>query len=125
MSGSDSGKITNSGAPVTRSSVAGFALTNGTGVFITTTAANDGQLHQFFVSASLRVTVLEVGGQMTLTWTASGQAYTVTAFAAALAVGNYTFFQNVTCDPNTAVAVNQATALTSGTASFVGAISGG
>lgn len=125
MSGSDSGKVTSSLAPIARTVTGGFALQNGTPGILTFTTPNDGQMHAYDVAAVLNVTTLEVGGAVTLQWHAGGLSYTQTMFASALAVGTYTFSQNIVCDPNTVVQVQQTAALTSGAASTLAAISGG
>lgn len=125
MSGSDSGRSQSTLSPVVRTPAAGFALQNGTPNIVTFNTPNDGNMHAYDVAAALDVTVLEVGGQVSLSWTAGGHAYGVVMFASALAAGFSTFSQNIVADPNTAVTVQQTAALTSGAASIVAAVSGG
>jgi hypothetical protein len=125
MSGSDSGRSQSTLTPNVRTAVAGFALQNATPNVVTFTTPNDGQLHAYDVAASLNVTVLEVGGQVSLNYTSGGHAYSVVVFASALAAGNYTFSQNITADPNAAVTIAQTAALTGGAAQIFAAISGG
>lgn len=125
LSGTYPNPTVNSLTPTARTSTAGFALQNGTPNVLTFNTPNDGNMHEYGVAATLNVTTLEVGGQVSLNWTAGGHAYSVVAFASALAVGNYTFSQPIIADPNTAVTIAQTAALTSGAANAFAAISGG
>lgn len=125
LSGTYPNPTVNALTPTARTSAAGFALQNGTPNIVTLNTPSDGNMHAYDVAAALNVTVLEVGGAVTLTWHAGGQAYAVIMFASALAVGTYTFSQNIVADPNTAVTITQTAALTSGAASAVAAIAGG
>jgi hypothetical protein len=125
MSGSDSGAVHAVSTPNARTVVGGFALQNATPTILQFASPNDGNMHVYGVAASLNVTTVEVGGAVTLTWFVGGQAFNVTMFAAALAVGMYTFSQNIAVSANVFVTIAQTTALTSGVASIVAAILGG
>lgn len=80
--------------------VAGVALVNGTPNILTWTAPNDGLLHRALVIGLVDVTTLEVGGQVTLSWTLpNGNAGSSPVAAAGLAAGPQWF------GPTTAIAV--------------------
>jgi hypothetical protein len=125
MSGSDSGAVRNVVPPTARTASGGFALVNGTPTILSVTAPNDGQVHQYFVSAALNVTVNEVGGLLQLFYTAGGQVYQPGVVGGSSVIGTYPFSLVVPADPNTTVQIRQTSALTAGTATLIAAISGG
>ena len=123
---SSSGKLLATPALVTPITIAtGFALANGTSTIVSYNVPAGGALHNFYIGAGLNVTSNETGGQLTITTTIGGQAYTITLFAAGLAAALYSAGFIVSCDASAQIAVKQATALTVGAASLSVAISGG
>lgn len=106
---------------------AGFALQNGTPVIVSWTAPNDGQQHYFQFGGSRNVTVLEVGGQITLTFTPPGGAAQVTIVIAAggSGVGDAILNPEIgVIGPGTTVTLQQTSALTSGACMVSAAIWG-
>lgn len=98
--------------------LAGVALVNGTPNITSWTVPNDGNIHRVMLVVGLAVSVLEVGGQVSVTFTdPAGTARTKTVFAAALGTGYQTAslgpFQ---VGPNETVTIAQSTALTGGAA---------
>lgn len=103
--------------PVARTAAAGVGLINNTQTFLSWTSPNDGQLHPVLTVGVLIVSVLEVGGAISITYTLAGVQATHTVIAAAQAAGNVplgTGNQPVVIDPNTTVSLTQSSALTGG-----------
>src|SRR5215472_13578350 len=100
--------------------VAGYTLVNGTGTVITWTAPNDGLLHTVMVAASLHVATNEVGGTIQVAWTEPGGVTNAVTLAASGQVANNDATNPVTIvvKANTAVNVNQSSALTGGAATL-------
>lgn len=109
----------------TGTATAGTPLVNGTPVIVTQAVAANARVNVYVVTATLAVTVIETGGQVTVQYTSGGNAFTATLFAAGLGVGNVQAQLVVPADPGTTITVAQATALTAGTANIVAAIAGG
>jgi hypothetical protein len=125
MSGSDSGATRSSLTPTVRTAPAGFSLVNGTPNILSFTTPNDGNVHSYFVSTTLNVTVAETGGAVQVTWTSGGVAYVATYYAGGSGIGTNNVSGQVVADPNTVVTLKQSSALSAGTASVNAAISGG
>ena len=99
---------------------AGYTLVNSTGTVITWTAPNDGLLHTVMVAASLHVTTNETGGTIQVAWTEpGGVGNAVTLASGAQAANNdATNPVMIVVKANTAVNVNQSSALTAGAATL-------
>jgi hypothetical protein len=99
----------------------GSALANGTGVILTWTAPNDGNLHRIILTGALNVTVNETGGQIGVHYTdVSGSAQDQVLLSGALTTG-VTNFNNVgrqllMIKPGVTVSINQDSALPAGAA---------
>lgn len=125
MSGSDSGAIRIAASLTNAARLGNSALINGTATIVSLAAPNDGNFHNYWISAVLKVTVNETGGQVTVSFTQSGTVVTSTLFLPNNVVGNYTAIAGVMADPGTTVLVQQATALTAGNATVSVIVSGG
>lgn len=96
---------------------AGAALQNATPTFLTWTAPNDGQLHQFTVTSFLNVTTAETGGLVQCAYTGPGNiAATFQVQPGAQGVGFNASSNTRLCAPGTTVTVQQVNALTLGAA---------
>jgi hypothetical protein len=97
----------------------GYTLINGTGTILTWTAPGDGALHTVYIAASLRVTVLEVGGQISVvpTDTVAGVGYSPVIFNPAKGIGWFIMTDGAVFAvlvPGDTIAIAQTSALTSG-----------
>ena len=102
---------------------AGFALVNGTPTIVTLTAPNDGREHVCIMTFFIVVTVAEVGGQLNLLGTQGGVGFNSGVDLGGHAPGNVSSAASTfTVDPNTAVTLQQASALTGGAATVFAAI---
>ena len=103
---------------------AGFALQNATPSILSWTAPNDGNIHQVIIPSILSVTVLEVGGQVNVTYTdLGGNVENLVMYGSALGVGSQTPNNAIVrflllLPPGNTVTIAQAAALTSGAASL-------
>ena len=107
---------------VAETPAAGVALQNGTPVFLSWTAPNDGNLHEFELVASLQVTSGETGGAVGLSFTfPGGAAATPNVFAAGLGAGtvNSSVAGKRLVAPGTTVTLAQTSALTAGAAQLM------
>jgi hypothetical protein len=101
--------------------VAGTALVNGTPTMLSWTAPNDGQQHRAQVMATLRVTSTETGGVISVGFTTpDGSSTTLQLIAGAQSAGVFTPNppRTLICGANTAVSVQQTSALTGGAATL-------
>jgi len=97
---------------------AGYTMVNGTGTIISWTAPNDGNNHRVHLFASLSVTVTEVGGAITCSFTAPDGTSTSHTVYAAAQVATDVIVQgspfSMVIKANTTFTLTQNTALTSG-----------
>jgi hypothetical protein len=111
-----SGGVTG-GQIVARTPLAGFPLSAvATPTILSYTTPNDGQIHQVSIALGLYVSVVEVGGGVSVNATVLGQPYFNGLLPGAEGVGVHDGTLSIPCDPNTTVTVVQQAALTSGTA---------
>lgn len=105
------------GSVVARTPSAGFPLSAvATPTLLTYTTPNDGQVHQVNIALGLYVSVVEVGGGVSVNATILGQPYFNGLLPGAEGVGVHDGTLSIPCDPNTTVTVVQQAALTSGAA---------
>lgn len=98
---------------------AGTALVNGTPTFLTWTAPNDGNMHQFTVSSFLSVASLETGGAVLCNYTGPGNnATNFNVQPGAQAAGINATSNTRLCQPGSTVSVAQNVALTAGAATL-------
>jgi hypothetical protein len=106
----------------------GYVLVNGTGTVISWTAPNDGNPHRVVLLASLAVTVTEVGGQITCSYTApDGTATSHTVYSSGQAATDVIVMGapfSIIIGANTTFTVTQNAALTSGAAKLFAEIWG-
>lgn len=98
---------------------AGYTLVNGTGVIISWTAPNDGNMHRVMVFSWLNVTVTEVGGNIQLSYTGPTGGVNNSGYQSGSQNANV-YVQSAfhLVAPGSTVSLQQQTALTGGTAVF-------
>lgn len=102
---------------VATTGAAGTALVNGMPTFLTWTAPNDANIHQFNLIASLKVTSLQTGGAVAVSWTnPGGTTSTNTTFAGGLGVSEPSTQLGRAVEPGTTVTVAQTSAQSAGAA---------
>lgn len=99
-----------------KTATAGFPLINGTPTILSYTTPNDGQKHSILVASSKSVSVLEVGGVITVSFFINGVQGFSNIFPGGNGVGDTPENNPVAImvDPNTVVSVFQGSALTAG-----------
>lgn len=104
----------------------GFALQNATPTIIAYNVPNDGKLHSIEIDAVLVVSVVEVGGSITVNFTVGGVAGSYTLFSGGLGVGANaaSTTKTIVADPGSAVTIVQGAALTSGASALYAIING-
>lgn len=125
MSGSDSGAIRTPTNLPPIASIRNQGLINGTNTPLSTTVGSSNVTHLFYVATAVNVTVAETGGQITLTYTIANAVQTVVMDPGGHGLGQFTNGVVIAVDHGTQIQINQASALTLGTAALYAAIAGG
>lgn len=106
----------------TSTPVAGYTLVNATGVILSWTAPNDGNIHLVQLATALRVTSPETGGQIQFKFSSpdgtAGGVSQVSGGGLAAGVYNGSAIPVTMVGPNTTVTVEQTSALSIGAAQF-------
>jgi hypothetical protein len=122
LKAADAGHVHTGLSLITATSLAGYALVNGTGTIISWAVPNDGKLHRFMVFASMDIATTETGGTIAVVFTSPGNSPVTYGIMSPGQAAGWNFsiasFPPTFAKAGTTVSVSQSTALTAGSATM-------